>query len=120
MRFVFSRRFYILLAAGLIPLSLSWTMPWLRFAVLGYDILPVAAALFDYLISRRRPEGFHIRREYEKRFAIGDSNKVSLHVDNEATRTFHIRLKDEYPAEMKLDEPREAAFTIEPRSTAEF
>jgi len=120
MRFVFSRRFYILLAAGLIPLSLSWRMPWLRSAVLGYDILLVATALFDYFISRPLPEGFRIRREFEKRFAIGDPNKVSLHVGNDTTRSFRIRLKDEYPAEMKLDEPREAAFQIEPRSTAEF
>src|SRR5688572_20828105 len=120
MRFVFSRRFYILLAAGLIPLSLSWRMPWLRSAVLAYDILLVAAALFDYFVSRRLPEGFNIRREFEKRFAIGDPNKISLHVENDTEQTLHLRLKDEYPDEMNLDEPRVAAFTIEPRSTAEF
>ena len=120
MRFVFSRRFFVLLAAGLIPLSLSWRMPWLRSAVLAYDILLVAAALLDYFISRRLLESFRIRREFEKRFAIGDPNRVSLHVENDTTLSFRLHLKDEYPAEMKLDEPREAEFTIEPRSTAEF
>lgn len=120
MRFVFSRRFFILLAAGLIPLSLSWRMPWLRSFVIAYDALLVAAAVLDYFSSRKLPDGFRIRREFEKRFAIGDPGKVSLHVENDTTRSFRLRLKDEYPAEMKLDEPREAAFTIEPRTTAEF
>ena len=41
MRFVFSRRFYFLLAVGLVPLSLSWGMPWLRTFVVVYDILLV-------------------------------------------------------------------------------
>jgi uncharacterized protein (DUF58 family) len=120
MRFVFSRRFFILLALGLIPLSLSWRLPWLRPLVLAYDILLVATAIVDYFLSRQLPAGFDIRRTFEKRFAIGDPNKISLNVENDSDLTLRLRLKDEYPAEMKLDEPREAEFTIEPRSTAEF
>ncbi len=120
MRFVFSRRFYILLAAGLVPLSLSWGMPWLRPLVVAYDILLVVTAIADYFLSRGLPDGFTIRREFEKRFAIGDPTKVSLHITNDSARSLRLHLKDEYPAEMKLDEPREAEFTMEPRATAEF
>ena len=120
MRFVFSSRFYILLAAGLIPLSLSWGLPWLRPFVVAYDILLVIAAIVDYFLSRNLPDGFTIRREFEKRFAIGDPSKISLHVVNDTTRSLRLCIKDEYPAEMKLHEPREAEFTIVPRSTAEF
>lgn len=120
MRFVFSRRFYILLAIGLIPLSLSWNLPFLRTSVFAFDLLLIAAAVVDYFVSRNLPEGFQITREFEKRFAIGDPAKVRLLVNNATNRTFHLRLKDEYPAEMTLDETREASFTIEPRSTAEF
>lgn len=120
MRFVFSRRFYLLLIAGLIPLSLSWSMPWLRSFVLAYDILLLVAVIVDYFISRRLPEGIRIRREFEKRFAIGDPNKVSLHIENDTSRSFSLRLKDEYPPEMNLDESRDTAFTLEERATAEF
>lgn len=120
MRFVFSRRFYLLLAIGLIPLSLSWNLPFLRTGVFVFDLLLIAAAIVDYFVSRNLPEGFRITREFEKRFAIGDPARVSLNVDNATNRSFRLRLKDEYPAEMKLDETREASFTIEPRSTAEF
>ena len=120
MRFVFSRRFYVLLAIGLVPLSLSWNLPFLRTAVISFDILLIAAAIADFLISRRLPNGFRIHREFDRRFAIGDASKVSLQIENDTSRTVHLNLKDEYPAEMTLNESRQAEFTIRPRSTAEF
>jgi len=82
MRFVFSRRFYVLLALGLIPLSLSWNFPILRYAVLVYDILLIASALIDHFISRKLPESFQISRDFSKRFAIGDKTDVRLVIDN--------------------------------------
>src|SRR5260221_9502701 len=120
MRFVFSRRFFILLAFALLPLSLSWGFAPLAYAVLMYDILLVAAALIDYFTSRHLPEGFSVSRQFDGRFAIGDPTKVSVYLDNASDRTLHLRVKDEYPSEMVLDESREAEFTIEGQSTVEF
>lgn len=120
MRFVFSRRFIILLGIGLIPLSLSWTFPAIRPAVLAFDIVLFATAIVDYFVSRKLPEGFRVRREFEKRFAIGDPAKVSLLINNSSERKLVLQLKDEYPSEMKLDESRQAEFTIDPQTTAEF
>src|SRR5258708_24358564 len=120
MRFVFSRRFFILLAFALLPLSLSWSFAPLAYAVVIYDILLVAAVLTDYFTSRLLPEGFMVSRQFDGRFAIGDATKVSVFLDNASQRTLHVRVKDEYPSEMTLDEPREAEFMVEGQSTAEF
>ncbi len=120
MRFVFTRRFYILLAAGLVPLGLAWTFPSLKYAVIGYDILLIAAAIIDYFTSRNLPEEFFITREFDRRFAIGDAAKVSLMIDNASPQEIRVIVKDEYPPEMTLNESREAAFTVAPQSTAEF
>ncbi|HBE81644.1 MAG TPA: DUF58 domain-containing protein [Pyrinomonadaceae bacterium] len=120
MRFVFSGRFFLLLALGLVPLSMSWSFPVLRTAVLVFDVLLIAAAVVDYLMSRKLPEGFRIRRKFEARFAIGDPSDVKLEIENDTERAFRIKIKDEYPDAMKLGDPREAAFTIQPRSNAEF
>ena len=120
MRFVFSLRFYILVAFGIVPLSVAWIVPELKYTVLGYDILLFAVAVADLFLSRKLPAEFTIRREFEKRFAIGDVAKVSLVVENASPRSFHIKIKDEYPAGMKLDETREAEFTVEAQTTAEF
>jgi uncharacterized protein (DUF58 family) len=85
-----------------------------------YDALLVAAAVTDYFISRRLPEDFSIRREFLKRFAIGDSSDVILKIENRSSASFHLRIKDEYPAGMALNETREADFTIGPHSDADF
>lgn len=120
MNFVFSRRFFILLAVGFVPLSLSWNLPALRYAVLIYDVALVALALIDYFISRKLPGELIVTREFEKRFAIGDETNVKLHIENGAARDFHLKIKDEFPPEMILSETREAEFTIGAQTTADF
>ncbi len=120
MRFVFSRRFFILLAIGFVPLSLSWNFPALRYAVLAYDILLVTLALIDYFTSRKLPENFRIRREFEKRFAIGDETRIRLHVENATPNDYRMQIKDEFPPEMILGDAREAKFEIEAQTTADF
>jgi uncharacterized protein (DUF58 family) len=113
MNFVFSRRFYILLALGLIPLSLSWNLPALRTFVFAADALLVLLAIVDYFISRKLPEDFTIRREFSRRFAIGDETEVRLLVENLSAQTFTLQIKDEFPPEMRLAGEREAKFRIE-------
>ena len=120
MRFVFSRGFYILLAIGLLPLSLAWSAPAITYAVFAFDVILFGVAVADYFVSRRRPEGFSMAREFDRRFAIGDAVKVSVSVDNATRRTFHLRIKDEYPSEMRLEESREATFAVEAQGTAAF
>lgn len=120
MRFVFSRRFYILLALGLIPLALSWNLPFLRTFVFAFDALLIVMALADFFISRKLPEDFRITRAFGRRFAIGDANQVHLRVENATPRAFRVRLKDEYPPEMILDDKREAEFTVEAQTAADF
>ncbi|MEP7211805.1 MAG: DUF58 domain-containing protein [Acidobacteriota bacterium] len=120
MRFVFSRRFYLLFALGLLPLSISWSMPFLRTAVIAFDLILVIAAVLDYFASRNLAGGLDVRREFERRFAIGGRSTVVLHVTNSGTNSIHLKLKDEYPAEMHLTGEREAEFILDPQTSAEF
>lgn len=120
MRFVFSRRFFILLAIGFVPLSLSWSFPALRYAVLVYDVALVLLAIVDYFISRNLPAELTISREFGRRFAIGDANQIKIKIENRSPKTFDLQIKDEFPPEMKLSEAREAKFLVEGQSFAEF
>lgn len=120
MKFVFSRRFYILFAFGFVPLSLSWNMPVLRYAAFAYDVLLIALALVDYFISRRFPEELTFKREFERRFAIGDDTQVHLKISNASEKDFYLKIKDEYPPEMILIDDREAEFRSEAQTTADF
>lgn len=120
MSFVFSRLFFVLLALGFLPLSLSWNFPVLRYAVLVYDVALVLLAFADYYVSRQLPEEFTIRREFEKRFAIGDATLVTLHIENASPNDYHLKIKDEYPPELKLADSREAEFEIKANANADF
>lgn len=120
MRLTFSRRSYILLAVGFVPLSLSWGLPWVQYAVIVYDLVLVAAAVIDYYASRGDIAEMAITRVFDKRFAIGDPTAVSLKIENASARTFQLRIKDEYPPELRLDETREIELELPARATAEF
>jgi len=120
MRFVFSRRFYILLALGLIPLAFSWNLPSLRYFVFAFDAMIIIMALVDYFISRRLPEEFRLTREFGRRFAIGDDNQIHLRIENATANEFRLKIKDEYPPEMILDGAREAELKVAPQTVADF
>ena len=120
MRFVFSRLFYILFAAGLVPLSVSWQMPMLRTATLLFDGALVVIAIIDYFLSRNLPEGVAGRREFDRRFAIGDPSEVRVVVENSSDRDFRLKLKDEYPSAMRLEGSREAEAILDSHETVSY
>lgn len=117
MKFVFTKRFYVLVVAGLVALSLSWNRPWLRWTVLLYDMCLLVLAWIDARRSRI-PETIKITREFSGRFAVGAPTDVSLHVHNTGARPVSLILKDEYPAQMKLSGLREAAIKIDGQRSA--
>lgn len=120
MRFVFTRRFFILLAIGFVPLSLSWNFPELRLLVLIYDVALIIIALIDYFVSRKLPEELFLTREFSKRFAIGDETEVKLHIENQSPRDFSLIIKDEFPPELNLSESRQAKLTVEAQTMKDF
>jgi uncharacterized protein (DUF58 family) len=117
MRFVFTKLFYVLLALGFVPLSLSWSRPALRWATLAYDVLLVLAAIIDARISRL-PSGLQVEREFEGRFAVGAEMQVSVRVLNHTPRSVTLMVKDEYPPEMVLSGGREARMRVEAQTVA--
>src|SRR5947207_8833775 len=119
MRFVFSKLFYALLAVGLIPLSLSWNRPLLRWLTLAYDLLLIAFAVFDAWNSKLS-ERVTFRRHFGGRFAVGAETEVRVEIANRTPRDLSLVVKDEYPPQMKLSGSREARLNVEAQTTASF
>ena len=117
MRFVFSKLFYVLIALGLIPLSLSWGRPWLRWAALVYDVALLCLAILD---ARRSslPGGIRITREFDGRFAVGADTEVRIRIQNATPKPVSLRVKDEYPPQMKLTGMREAHLRVAAQTEA--
>ena len=117
MRFIFSKLFYILLAVGFVPLSLSWGRPMLRWVALAYDIALIAVAVFDAWNSKL-PAKVQIERHFGGRFAVGAETEVRIEIANYTPRDITLILKDEYPPQMKLAGAREARLEIEAQTSA--
>jgi uncharacterized protein (DUF58 family) len=117
MRFVFTKLFYLLAAASLILLSLSWGRPWLRWVALAYDIALLVVAIIDARLSQL-PKGVNITREFGGRFAVGAENEVHVNVQNARPQSLSLFVKDEYPPQMKLSGLREAYMHIDGQTSA--
>jgi uncharacterized protein (DUF58 family) len=117
MRFVFTKLFYALLALGFVLLSLSWQRPALRRLTLVYDLLLLAAAFVDARLSRW-PKSLQIEREFAGRFHLGAATEVRVHVRNEGRRSVIVRVKDEYPPELRLESPREVELRVAGQTSA--
>src|SRR6267142_4292406 len=117
MRFVFTKLFYLLVAASLLLLSLSWGRPSLRWLALVYDLTLLALAIIDARRSQL-PKGVRITREFSGRFAVGAENEVSINVQNAQPHAISLVVKDEYPPQMKLAGLREAHMRIEGQTSA--
>src|SRR2546423_8642491 len=107
MRFVFTKLFYALLALGLVPLSLSWGWPALRWLMILFDVGLLIIAFIDSRASRL-PGGLEVTREFGGRFHLGAGTEGGVRVANHTPRAFRLRIKDEYPPELTLLSPRGA------------
>jgi len=116
MRFAFSKLFYALLAAGLVPLSLSWNRPGLRWLALAYDLVLLAVAIFDGWNSRL-PSRVRIERHFGGRFAVGAETEVRIDIANQTPRDLTLVVKDEYPPQLKLTGAREAPLQVEAQTS---
>lgn len=117
MPFVFTRLFFVLLALGFIPLSLSWGRPELRWVAFAYDATLLLAALIDARISQW-PAGVHVERDFGGRFAVGAETKVSVRVLNNTPRAITLMVKDEYPPQMRLSGLRQARVHVDAQMSA--
>ena len=117
MRFAFSKLFYALLAAGLVPLSLSWNRPMLRWLALAYDFAVLAVAIFDGWNSQL-PSRVRIERHFGGRFAVGAETEVRIDVANHTPRDLTLVVKDEYPPQLKLAGAREARLQVEAQTSS--
>jgi uncharacterized protein (DUF58 family) len=117
MRFVFTKFFYLLMALGLILLSLSWGRPWLRLVALVYDLALLALAIVDARRSQL-PKGVRITREFSGRFAVGAETDVHINVQNAQPHAISLVIKDEYPPQMKLSGLREAHLLVDGQTSA--
>lgn len=105
-----------LLVLGLGLLALGWIDHDILYFTLLFDMALFAAAAGDYFASEKA-NAFRITRTVEDRFSMGAENEVVVKITNRAPRKVTFIVKDEYPPQMELAEPREVRLTVTPNRT---
>ncbi|MGH9855934.1 MAG: hypothetical protein ACREBD_39365, partial [Blastocatellia bacterium] len=98
---IFTRRFFILFALGVLPLIVAWGAPGIKWGLIGYDLILLLLAYVDY----RRTENIsqiEISRHMPRRFMIGEENEVQITISHRFPRLFSLAIKDEYPPGLEL------------------
>jgi uncharacterized protein (DUF58 family) len=119
MPFVFTTTFYLLLGIALVPLSMAWAGSEFLAVAAVYDVALFALALVDYRMTAGR-EALEVARSADERFALGDDNQVTVTATNVGRRRVVVRLKDEYPSQLRIAGSREATFDLEPGDEESF
>jgi uncharacterized protein (DUF58 family) len=102
---VFTRRFFVLLVLGAVPLLLLWPAPAALWAMIGFDALLFLAAWHDYR-QAEKPSQIQATRHLPKRFIIGEENEAQLHLSVNTSRPVTFTIKDEFPPDLELRGPR--------------
>ena len=98
---IFTRRFFILFALGVLPLIFAWGAPAIKWGLIAYDLILLFIAYVDY----RRTENIsqiEIARHMPRRFMIGAENEVHITISHRLPRRFSLTIKDEYPPGLEL------------------
>lgn len=88
--------------------------------MLLYDLLLCVFALADFAVSRGPKEDLSVSREVDGRLSVGEVSSVMVRIENRGARQVRLRIKDEHPPQLPLEDPREAEFTLGPMGTASF
>lgn len=106
---IFTRRFFLLFALGVLPMLAMWTtfaaQPKLKWGLIAYDLLLLALAFIDYKRTERNDQ-LTVTRLMPRRFMIGEENEVQLHLtiksNGRKLRLPIFTIKDEYPSQLEL------------------
>ncbi len=115
---IFTRRFFILFAIGILPLIFAWGAPGIKWGLIAFDLALLLIAYVDY--RRTAPiSQIEITRHMPRRFMIGEENEVRIIISHRLPRRVTLTIKDEYPPGLELRGERSLIVTPIRRGGAE-
>ncbi len=84
---------------------------------LAYNIALLGTAIVESRLCQL-PPGVTISREFGSRFAMGAETEVSINIQNATNRPILLIVKDEYPAQLRLNGLREGLVRVDAQMSA--
>lgn len=103
----FTRRFFILVALGIVPLLLSGVFAPLALLGVLWNLLAGALAVIDYLRCPAPEKAVTVERIMDDALSVAAANEVTVRVRNETPTRLQATVRDEPPPEFALGEGQE-------------
>jgi uncharacterized protein (DUF58 family) len=118
--FGFGPRFFVVLLLGFFWLVPAWWFPRFVAAMLLWDLLALAACVFD-LQRLPKPNDIECRRSWEHAPSLATKSDVAIGVRNFGASSIHCTAIDESPAALRIAPPS-LSLVVSPRqqSTAKY
>lgn len=99
---IFTRRFFLYLALGAIPLLLSGAFP--LFALMGmvWNLVLLGICLVDYVRCPAPATAFSVERATASALSVATGNTVAIRIANLTGRPQTIQVRDEPPVEFEI------------------
>jgi len=114
--FAFGRRFFFLLALGMVWIGPAFAQPRFLYAMLAWDLLVLIAWAID-LAALPRPDGLVVTRRWAAPAALSVPSQLTLIVENDTDKTLLTNVTDDLPQELRSTIPM-LTFTIGPHGEA--
>lgn len=96
-----TRFFFLIMAVAVCTIGAAYLLPWLM--VIGKTILVVSllVTVVDVMLIYLPKEPITVRRRFQERMNLGDSNKVEVTVINQTLQGLNVSIYEGYPVQMQ-------------------
>ena len=119
----FTRRFFVLVALGILPLLLSGFLTPLALLGILWNLVIVSLAVVDYLLCAVPEKALSAERITDKALSVAATNSILVKFRNETRQRLRGIMRDEPPAEFALADgadARQKPFTLKPFEVRSF
>jgi uncharacterized protein (DUF58 family) len=97
-----TNRFFGLFAAIIFMFVLGYSIPFFYPLAITFFVICIALFLVDLILLFNKNVQIKIRRRLPKIFSLGDSNKVTIELENQSSRNLELIIIDELPVQFQL------------------
>lgn len=96
-----TRFFFLLLTLVVAVIGASSAFPWLMFAGKTLLVVIVLATIADVLLVYLQKEPVTVKRTFQERMNLGDSNTIEVTVINQTAQPINVWIHEGYPVQMQ-------------------
>jgi len=114
-----TRFFFLLLTIVVALIGASSVLPWLMFVGKTMLVVVILATIVDVLLVYLQKEPVTVKRTFQERMNLGDSNTIEVNVINQTLQPINVSIYEGFPVQMQQRSKAWVALLL-PRKAKQF